>query len=225
MNIIILEDELIIAEHLKDLVESFGHKVIAIAQGKTEFFAAIENSLPDVALLDINIRGKHQGIEIAEKIKMKYHFLHIYITSFSDRKLIDVAAKTEPVSYIVKPFKESEVYAALQIASENLKIKENEPYLLIKSNNKTIKIYASEIYFIKSDNIYIELHTKQGRFLERTSLEKFLESYKFQNLIRVHRSYIVNRNHIKALKSSSIILDQYEIPVSRKYQKAIRETF
>jgi two-component system, LytTR family, response regulator LytT len=223
MRIIILEDELLIAEHLKEIVESFGHKVLEIAKNKTEFFNAVKHATPDIAILDINIEGKCQGIEVAEEIKRNYHFLHIFITSFSDTKLIDAAIKSNPVNYLIKPFNEGEIYAALKSAEDKVKRSKNDSFVLVRSGNKKIKISAVEILYVKSDNIYLELTTSKGFFLERSSLSNFIDSLKFEDLMRVHRSYAVNIRFVNALKPGSLILNKEQIPVSRKYYERVKE--
>jgi DNA-binding LytR/AlgR family response regulator len=225
MDIIILEDELLIAEHLKDLIESFGHKVLVIAQTKNEFFNAIETSLPDLVFLDINIKGKYLGLEIAEEIKEKHHLQHLFITSFRDKKLIDEALRSDPVTYIVKPFREAEIFTAIRLAAERKRTMEEKPFIMLKSNHLMQKVYTDEILFVKSDNVYIGVYTKKGLFTKRSSLSDFINSHDFEDLRQVHRSYVVNLQHIQAIKANKLIIEGHEVPVSRKYAKLIKQEF
>jgi len=74
------------------------------------------NRHPDVALLDINIEGSLNGIELAEIIRKKYKFPFIFLTSHSDKDTLDKAKLTLPYGYIVKPFNEKDLISTLEMA-------------------------------------------------------------------------------------------------------------
>jgi len=223
MRILIGEDDILIAEHLKEIIKSFGYDVVGVAHNKEQILKLIDKTDPNLALLDIRMEGKYDGIEIGETILKNYNFPIIYITAHSDREIIQKALKTKPSGYIIKPFKSMEVFTALQIAAENFSNKKADNFILIKDGYTTIKLFLYEIIYIKSDNNYIEIYTEKTKYLERNSLESILSTINSDNFMKVHRSYVINLNHLKEFKSNTVILGERSIPVSRKYIKELKD--
>ena len=80
------------------------------------------------------------------------------------------------------------------------------------------KIRLKDLAFIKSDNIYLELHCyDKNKFLIRSTLKKFLEKLP-NNFLQCHKSYIVNYNYINSFNSKSLIINEEEIPISSKFK-------
>lgn len=222
MNILIAEDDILIAEHLKDIVLSFNYNVIGIAHKKDKVIELIEKNVPDVALLDINMENKYDGIEIGEYIQKNYNFPIIYITAHSEKETIEKALKTKPSGYIVKPFKDMEIFSSIQIAFDKFRSNKSDNYILIKDGYKVAKLYVFDILFVKSDNNYVEIFTKDNKYIERISLASIIESIDSDNFVKVHRSYIINTDYVREIKSLSVIVGDYEIPVARKYRKELK---
>jgi DNA-binding LytR/AlgR family response regulator len=223
MRILIGEDDILIAEHLKDIVKSFGYDVIAIAHNKEDILKLIDKHKPNLALLDIRMEGRYDGIEVGEYVLNNYNFPVIYITAHSDNDIIQKALKTKPNGYIIKPFKAMDIYTAMNIAVENFTSKKTEKFILIKDGYNTIKIFLYEIIYLKSDNNYVEIITGKRTYVERISLENILSTINSEDFIRVHRSFAINTTHLKELKSSNVVVGDHLIPVSRKFLKSVKE--
>jgi len=118
-KILIVEDEPLIAEgiafHLKDSIFS----VTAIAYDAEDAFRLLQISSPDIALLDINLNGDMDGIQVAEFINRVCAIPFIYLTSYSDKAILDRAKSTIPSGFIVKPFNRNTLLASLEIAVSN----------------------------------------------------------------------------------------------------------
>ena len=177
MRIVIGEDEILVAEHLSDIVTSFKHKVVGIANSKTAIIDIIKKTRPDLVLLDIRMENRFDGIEIAEHISHNYAIPFIFITAYSDKEIIEKALPTKPSGYIIKPFKPVDVYTAIHIAADKFRNKKTDNYLIIKDGYKHIKVFLFKIIFLKSDNNYVEVHTKQKIYVERISLESLTKKY------------------------------------------------
>jgi len=98
-NILIVEDEPIIAKDIQSYIVNLNYNVI----GKMALDILHARQV-DLVLLDIHIGGSRDGIDIAEIINEKYDIPFIYLTSFSDETTLDRAKTTKPYGYIVKPF-------------------------------------------------------------------------------------------------------------------------
>ena len=225
MRVVICEDEILIAEHLKTIVKSFGYEVVGIAHNKKDMLGLIKRTDPQIALVDIRMEGRYDGIEIGEDVLLNYNFPLIYITAHSDNEIIQKALKTKPAGYIIKPFKAMDIFTAMNIAMENFTASRTDNFIMIKDGYKSVKLYHYEILFLKSDNNYVEIYTDKTLYIERISLESMLSTINSENFMKVHRSFAVNIDHVKELKSRELIVGSHLIPVSRKYIKEFKERF
>lgn len=225
MRIVIGEDEILIAEHLSDIVTSFKYEVVGIGHNKEEILTLLKKTKPDLVLLDIRMKNKFDGIDIANYILHNYAIPFIFITAHSDKEIIEKALPTKPSGYIIKPFKPMDVYTAIKIATERFRSGKSDNFLMLKEGYKQVKVFCFKIVYIKSDNNYIEIYTEKKTYIKRCSLESVHNLLKSEDFIRVHRSYIVNKNYIKALLSNQIEVISKTIPVSRKYLKALKKAF
>ncbi len=126
-QILIVEDETIIAEDIRDTLEELGYDVCSVCYDSETALQELYRCKPDLALLDITISGIKDGIEVAEIINKRHQIPFIYLTSHSDRATLERAKHTRPRGYIVKPYKDRDLISSIEIAlynhSEDLKKK------------------------------------------------------------------------------------------------------
>ena len=115
-RILLVEDERIIAIDLKWRLEKFGYKVVAQVATGVEAIEKAHEEKPDIILMDILLTGEIDGIEAAEQIKDSLQIPVIFLTAYSDEKTLGRAKVAEPFGYILKPFKEKELYTTIDIA-------------------------------------------------------------------------------------------------------------
>ena len=115
-TILIVEDENIVALHIKTILKHLHHKILGpVTSGE----AAIETTVkqkPDLILMDIKLSGELDGIEAASVIKKTTDIPIVYLTAFSDEKTLQRASLADPFGYIVKPFDEKELKTTIEIA-------------------------------------------------------------------------------------------------------------
>lgn len=116
LNILIIEDESIISIHIKKSIISLGYNVVGIARDANSVLKIIEKSKVDIALVDININGEIDGIEVATILSKSYNIPIIFITAFKDKDTLKRVASIDFVGYIVKPFREDELEVLLNLA-------------------------------------------------------------------------------------------------------------
>lgn len=133
VQILVVEDENIIATDIKDCLENLGYSVPAIASTGAEAIAKATELSPDLILMDIRLKGDMDGIQAAEQIWGRMHIPIVYATGFSDRDTLERAKLTRPFGYILKPIEERELYAAIETALHqyraNQQIQEREQWL------------------------------------------------------------------------------------------------
>lgn len=213
-KVLIAEDDVLIAETLKSYLIEFGYTVSEVVSSLEEFKQEIEQDV-DFCFLDIRMHGKDLGFELAEYLNEHSSIPFMFLTSFSDVETIQEASKYQPVGYLTKPFKKADIFSAIEIAKMNSN-KQNEK-IEFKDGVSTVFIEVDDIYYLKSDNIYVEVHHKGGRILERISLDKIVHRLP-TTFKRSHRSYIVNSKLIQELKSTELKIANQTIPISRTYK-------
>jgi PAS domain S-box-containing protein len=114
--ILIVEDEAIVANDLKETLQSLGYGVTGIAKSGENALERINKLRPDLVLMDIHLATAMDGIEAAGKIHVLYDIPVIYLTAFTDKALLDRAKVTEPYGYIIKPYEERELQSTIDIA-------------------------------------------------------------------------------------------------------------
>lgn len=116
-SILVVEDEVIVAENLKITLADMGYHVTETACSSSEALEAIEKSLPDLILMDIVLEGSElDGIETARRIRKNHTIPIVFVTAYADDDTLERVKTTDPFAYILKPFNERELYTAIELA-------------------------------------------------------------------------------------------------------------
>jgi len=214
-SFLIVEDDVLISEHLKRIVLEHGHNVTAICSNEKSTYLEVEKCRPDFAFLDIKLLGNDLGINIGRHLKT-LNVPFIFITSYSDKKTIQEAVDLEPKGYILKPFESKEISTAI-----NKLVEFGKQNITIKSAGVKYILNVNDVLYLKSENVYLEIYTSEKKYLAREKMSKFLSHISARNLIQVHRSYAINPSKINKLLRTSIFIEGVEIPVSRNYRKTV----
>lgn len=220
-RILIVEDEAIIAEHLRIILNASGFNQISLAHDKVNALAAIERFKPELVLLDIRMKQPNDGIEIAEYLKKQAVVPFIFVTAHSDKGMLSKALETQPAGYITKPFNEASVYAAVKIALSKVLEKESE-VLMIKDGFDLVKLDLHTLLYVQSEGNYIDIYAESGKKSFRYSLEWFISQVDDKQFMRVHRSYVINLQKVTKISGSNVVVNDRLIPVSRKSMQELR---
>ncbi|APH38187.1 response regulator [Methanohalophilus halophilus] len=124
-KILVVEDENIVALGIKKMLKRMGFRVPSIAASGEEAIKKAEITFPDLVLMDIMLKGKIDGIEAAEKIYGTMDIPVVYLTAYSDDKILERSKKTKPYGYLIKPFEENSLQNTIKVALGNYR-KEKE---------------------------------------------------------------------------------------------------
>ena len=115
-SILIVEDEGVIALDMKKKLEHLGYSVPGIVDNGEEALGAVETLRPSLVLMDINIKGSQDGIEVAELIRARFHIPIIFVTGNTERQTLERARLTEPFGYTVKPVRVFDLRPQIEMA-------------------------------------------------------------------------------------------------------------
>ncbi|MFI5211754.1 MAG: PAS domain S-box protein, partial [Ignavibacteria bacterium] len=132
-RIMVVEDEGIIAQDIKNCLEGLGYSVPDVVFTGREAIKRAEELRPDLVLMDIVLKGDIDGIETASEIRKKYNIPIVYLTAYEDDRTLKRAKLTEPLGYILKPFEERYLRSSIEMAlykhQMETRLKESERWL------------------------------------------------------------------------------------------------
>lgn len=115
-SILIVEDEALIAVEIESTLRKLGYRIAGKVRNGDKALDMLASTQPDLALLDIDIKGTRNGIDLARIIREKYNFPFVFLTAFSDRDTLNSLMDTMPYGYIVKPFNRGELLTTIELA-------------------------------------------------------------------------------------------------------------
>lgn len=243
INVMIVEDEAILAMDLEEKLLLEGYSIAGVADNADEALSIFKNNTVDLLLMDVNIKGNCDGIETIKKILSIREVPFIYLTAFTDNEIIARAKETFPSAYLVKPFQIANLRIAIELALNNFAVrrelgikpvlsisgKEKEQagkesilhfngHIFIKQNYKFLKIKLEEIYYLEAENNYTNIYTEEKQYSLRLSLNAILEKLEMPGLVRVHRSFAINLDHLNTFNDVFLNVGKYEVPLGRNFK-------
>ncbi|GAB1444796.1 MAG: response regulator [Cyclobacteriaceae bacterium] len=237
IKLVILEDEFIVAEDIKSHLTENGYEVIGVFDNAEEAEPYILNNLPDLLLADINLTGTMTGIDLVKEIKRSLTLPVVYITANSDAQTYQKAKVTSPNAFLIKPFTPANLLTSIDLALYNFS-KEETPLQIEKPNEVSIdfealihqclfiknkgvhkKICPNEILFVEAAGSYVNIQTSEERFTLTQNLSNFLKKNPIKNILRVHRSYLINVAKVDSFDDSYLFIGEHKLPISESYKE------
>ena len=165
VNILIVEDESIVANELKSTIEKLGFTVDGIASSYQSAIEHLERKHPDIVMLDINLKEEKTGIDLAHTINRDHHVPFIYLSDYTHESIMQQAIATNPVTYLAKPFQREHIQSAIMFYL--YKNTHPEPH----ENENMTSLGHGYFYDTAARNLYyksfpIKLSPKEKRMLE-----------------------------------------------------------
>lgn len=123
---LIVEDETLIAEELRERLSRLGFSVIAAVDSANEGIAIATKEHPDLVLMDIRLKGEKDGVQAAKEIRQQVDVPIVYLTAYSDRLTVDRVKQTEHDGYILKPFHRGDLQSTIEVAIQRHAIRAKE---------------------------------------------------------------------------------------------------
>ncbi|NNL09765.1 MAG: response regulator [Croceitalea sp.] len=241
IKILIVEDNVIIADDMQSMLEEIGYEVVDNVIVYEQAVEVLRNTHVDLVLIDIILASDKTGIDLGKHIRNVYNIPFIFVTSNSDKATVENAKTVKPDGYLVKPFEQQDLYTSIEIALSNFNYSRKaeskeiggddgdsfmsdsvlKDSIFVKKQHLYYRIQFGDIQFIKADNVYLEVNTVDKKFLVRSPLKDYLEKLPKHKFYRAHKSYIVNVDHIDAINSKDIMINNTLIPISKDFKEFI----
>ena len=241
-KILIVEDEILVATDIQESLESLGYMVQGIADTGLKAIEAVENKLPDLILMDINLKGEMTGIEAAKIISKESDVPIIYLTANADIDTVNKAKIALPYGYIIKPFNDKDLQTNIEIAifkfASDLKLKmESEQFntffdlkdrgknqIIVQANKGLEKINIYDVYFIEKDDHQSIIHMIDDEIITNRSFSELTGLFPKKHFIQVSKFFVINTLKVFAVKYPEIIIaDKMSvISVDEDYREIIK---
>lgn len=221
--VLVVDDDVLIAETINDLLKKLDFQNIKLAHSKEETFELLKFWKPDIAILDIRMTDLYDGLEIGEFFKSVHNIPFMYVTAHSDLEMTKRIMKTNPDGYITKPIRLNELMVNISMVTSRLSEIHDNKIIAFKNGYDVEQIPLKEFLFIKADGNYVEIIAEQRKYLIRNTLESFLREVDSEFLVRIHRSYAVNKLNIQKITSTDVEIGGNVLPISRSYAAELRE--
>ena len=239
---IIVDDEKLARDLLEEYLSKYSDiSIVATCKNGKEAIAEIENQKPDILFLDVHMPGIN-GFDVLENIN---HKPQIIFTTAYDKYAVKAFEKNA-VDYLLKPIEEerfrrsinkvlnkegddnSDIMRLLKDVAD-LSSSNYSKSLFVQKSDKYFRILSSDVLYLEASGDYTVLSTSSDQYVSSNGISKLEEKLDPQIFLRIHRSTIVNQNHLKEIEkhfNGGLIVKMdngKSFPVSRSYVKMIRE--
>jgi DNA-binding LytR/AlgR family response regulator len=236
IKVLLVEDDWIIAKEISYNLQDMGFEVAGCFDNGEEAYRQVKTLLPDLVILDIDLAGEMTGIELASQLKKDGNIPFIFLTALADSQTVEKAKLAEPFAYLVKPVAPETLYSTIEITLHNAarrntdisdtatSIKDNltiDDSIFVKNKKRLEKILLRDILWVEAFDIYAMIKTPAGQYLLSHSLKAVEEKFPSSHFIRVHRSFLVNKEKIDAIEETDLIIAATPIPVGKTYREGL----
>lgn len=223
-KILLVEDDFLNRRLTKKLLLENNYSVLE-AQNADDAFSIIKSESVDFVILDINLGDdERDGISIAQEIKSKHQIPFTFLTAYDNSKIINKALDSNPNSFLTKPFKNTDLIAAIELGIRQYK-KPTKATLFVKEDGYTFEILTDDICYLEANRNYLQVHTQNKIYSIRNTISNIIESLPANNFVQVHRAFIINKDKIDKLNKKKIIINNVEIPISKNYVEDYRQFY
>lgn len=232
LKCIIIEDEALAADVLRDyILDCRNLELVSVCTSAIDAMEVLRKKDVDVLFVDIEL-PKLSGIDFVKTILNRYHI--IFTTAYHQYAI--EGFNVNAVDYLLKPIEFSRFMTAIQKVFERLALPLTDTNSEIESvidsypknmffnvDKKQIKVSQSEILYIESVRDFIFIHLENQKILVRYKISALEEILPEKHFVRVHKSFIINLNNIRAFSAGNIEVGNKKIPIGRTFKNKVHE--
>ena len=213
-EILVVEDEILVAKNLQQRLQAFGYRVPRFVVSGEDALQVVDESPPDVVLMDVRLAGVMTGAQAAEKIRARHDIPVVFLTAYSDDATLQQVKAAEPFGYLLKPFREQELRITIDMAlykhslEKKLRQSESKYRTLIEMLNTGIFMAALDGNFLQVNSAMVEMagYESIGDLMQLPAEKLYAETSAWQELIaQLHRQGFVKNVEVKSVKKNGAV--------------------
>ena len=234
IKILIVEDEMLIGAKISLFLTELGYEVTGLLPRAEEVLNHVQENSPDIALLDIQLKGEMDGVSLAQSLMQIHRIPVIFLTANTDDATFQRAKTARPYAFLTKPFKKTDLQRALELTLARMANQEHPATeapadkpaatdfiltdrIFVHHKDRMIKVLFETILYIEAERNYCRVITPTKEYtlsMPMKTLENSLPDY-FQ---RIHRSHVVNLKHVDEIGDFSVRIGSALLPVSKSFK-------
>jgi len=217
-TILLVEDDFLNRRMAKKLLEK--EYIIKEAPDAEKANEILTHSTVHLVLLDIHLgQDQKDGIWLGQKLKEVYDIPFIYLTAFADNDISKKAINTKPSAYLTKPFRETDLSFAIDLALQKHSTEnpETSNFIIVKEGDYFVKLAVAEVDFFESSGNYLQVFCGRKIYKCRSTTKEMLSRLPKDAFVQTHRAFLVNRGKIIKFNSNSVVVGSTTVPLSAKY--------
>jgi len=227
ISIGVVENEMVIADTICLTLRKLGYEVFPPASNYNKAIKLIEECKPDLLLLDINLGGQKDGIDLAYLVRENHTTPIIFLTANSDKATIERAKPVRPNAFLVKPFTKEDLFTAVEIAMSNFSVTEKDEQrtrdaIFIKDGYNFTKVLLKEITHVLSDHNYVTFYLNNGKkHMQRSTLQEMMHKLPAEKFVKINRGAIINADAITKVTTEKVFIDTLEFSCSKSSHQEV----
>jgi DNA-binding LytR/AlgR family response regulator len=224
--VLLVDDDFLNRRLSKKILSESGYLTME-AKNAEEALYLLKNETIHFVILDINLgEQERDGISLGQEIKDTFSIPFTYLTAYDNTEIMTKAVATIPNSYITKPFKQTDLVAAVALGINQLSRQEKrKSFIIVKDEDFSIELPIENIYYLEADKNYLLLHTQDKAYKTRCTIKQIMEQLPKSTFIQTHRAFVVNKNKIDKFSTKNLIVNNKHIPVSKNYIEDINQIY
>ena len=238
MNILILEDTNTFVEEFVDILKNNNLFTDAHFFCLGDHFEEIDNTKDyQVIFIDVHLSKSINGIDFSIELKKRFpKALIVFVTM--NNNFVHKSMELQPFYFIRKDHLNEDMSIFFKMFKEHLNEDmsiffkmfkehlENTSFIVINAREKHVRINTSDIIYIEADGHYLKIVTLDGEYKFKEKIKEFKTQLNNNNIIQVHRSYLINLDFVYDVNSKFIILrNKKEINIGKTYKKKFKLTY
>jgi len=240
MRILIVEDELVTAMSMEEHLRQIGYGVVGVARNYPEAMHLLDVESPDLAVVDVELRGSADGIAVTRDMLRHKAMPIIYLTGHKERDVFERAKHTHPAAYLLKPFRPDELPLHIDLAlhnyyAGNLPVASRpSEYLFLPFGKVYVRLLKQEILYAEAKSNYTQIHLTPEGFARTQPRQRngplavmltmnlgHLHQHLPGNFYRLSRSLLINLDYLDRIETEQIVLGGQAIPLPEGSRKAL----
>lgn len=228
-KILIVEDELITANDIKESLEMNGYMVTAMVRTGEKALRELQDYSPDAVIMDIHLAGELNGLETAEEIAVRKGIPVIFLTGTDHPETVNKIKGMKNVSFLSKPLRMKDFITNLAISINNYEEKNDQPEKVVKledavfvpTKNGHAKLLNDDILYAEASGSYVTVYTNKDEIVISTNLGNLHKQLGNHIFIRISRKHLVNIHKIGKIEGNVLVINSHPLPVGESYRNEV----
>lgn len=233
IQILVVEDDMIVGAHISMVLSEAGYGVLGLIPTGEAALEQIRVLPPDLVLMDVQLKGKLDGVDTAAQIYERFNIPVIFLTANSDAETFTRAKATFPYAFINKPFRPAALLRAVELVVQRIQettkesiqeVESDKPlsdHVFVRDKDRMVKVKLNDILYVEAERNYCRIHTNSRQFLLSSPMKKLESNLDKQIFVRTHRSFVVNLSAIEGFDEFYLYLQDQSIPLGKSYKEEV----